>query len=112
MRLGRLGEPIELDLGWPHSPLQEELRDPFERRSRPPDGWPQRCNVAACGLRRLRARGNEGGAAAWLEHDETPLRDFAADRIENRIAVGHHLCEIGSGHFQHGVGTSLGDPLG
>jgi hypothetical protein len=42
----------------------------------------------------LRARGNEDGAAAPLEHGERPLRNIAADRIEDRIAVGHHLCEI------------------
>jgi hypothetical protein len=27
-----------------------------------------------------------------LEHGERPLRDIAADRIEDRIAVGHRLC--------------------
>jgi hypothetical protein len=96
MRLSRLGEPIELDLGWPHGSLQDELRDPFEKTSGAPDRWPQRYDVAACGLRRLRTRGNEGGATAWLEHGERPLRDIATDRIENRITVGHHLCEIGN----------------
>ena len=94
MRLSRLGEPIELDLGWPHGSLQDELCDPFEKTSGAPDRWPQRYDVAACGLRRLCTRGNEGGATAWLEHGERPLRDIATDRIEDRIAVGHHLCEI------------------
>src|SRR5215831_11579966 len=94
MRPSRLGEPIELDLGWPHGSSQDELCDSFEKTSGAPDRWPQRYDVAACGLRRLWARGNEGGTTAWLEHGERPVRDTATDRIEDRIAVGHHLCEI------------------
>src|SRR6516164_8511100 len=105
MRLRRLGEPIELDLGWPHGSLQDELRNLFEKPSRAPDRRPQRCDVSTCRLRSLCARGNESGAAAWLEHGETPLRDIAADRIEDRIAVGHHLCEVTNVIVDDFIGT-------
>ena len=55
---------------------------------------PQRRHIAAVGLRRLRARRNEGGAAARLEHREGFLRHIAADGVEHGVATFHHLGEI------------------
>ena len=51
-------------------------------------------DVAAVRLWRLRARGDEGRAAARLQHGKRALRDVAADGVEHRIAAAHDLGEI------------------
>jgi hypothetical protein len=51
MRLSRLGEPIELDLGRPHGLLAGRVARSFERPSRAPDRWPQRCGPGVDDLR-------------------------------------------------------------
>ena len=53
MRFSRLGEPIELDFGWPHGSFQDELRDPFKKPSRTTHRWPsgvtsRRAGCGAC----------------------------------------------------------------
>ena len=66
MRFGGLCQAVELDFGRAHGAGSDQLRYTFKRRAGAADRGPQRGHVVAIGLRRLRARGDEGGTAAGL----------------------------------------------
>ena len=55
---------------------------------------PERLHVIAIGLWRLRAGCDKSRPPTQLEYRKAPLRNVAADRIENGVAIGHHLGEI------------------
>jgi hypothetical protein len=94
MGLAGLGQTIEPDLGSAYGPRLKQVGDAFEMASSALNRRPERRDIVALRLWCLRAGGDEGGAAARLEHCEGPLRDVAADRIEDGIATGHNLSEI------------------
>src|SRR5262249_51897888 len=94
MRLGSIGQAINLDLRRAHRAYLDELRDAFEMPPGAPNRRSQRLDVIARRFRRLRARRDEGGPTARPEHRERPLCHLAADGIEEGIAIGHHLREI------------------
>jgi len=87
VRLGGLRQAVELDLRRAHRAGGDQLRDPFERRAGAADLGAQRGHVVAVRLRRLRARGDEGGAAAGPQHRERFLRHLTADGIEDGVAI-------------------------
>ncbi len=58
-------------------------------------------------LRRLRPGGDERGAAARLQHGERSLRDVAADRVEDRIAILDDLGEVDGVVVDDLVGADL-----
>src|SRR5690242_9445912 len=67
MGVGGFGQAIELDLGRADGAGRKELGDAFEMPAGASNRRPQRRDVVAVGLWRLRARRDEGGTAARLE---------------------------------------------
>src|SRR5215472_15689741 len=70
MGVGGFGQPIELDFGRADGAGRIELGDALDMAAGASDRGPQRRDVVAVGLVRLRARRDEGRAAARLEHRE------------------------------------------
>src|SRR5262249_24966594 len=94
MGIACFGQPVELDLGRPHSSRLNEVDDAFEMPPRPPNRRSQRLDVIAWRFRRLRPGGDKGGPTARPEHREGALRHVAPDRIEDGIAIGRNFSEI------------------
>src|SRR5215468_3511406 len=88
------GQPIELDRGRSDGAGRIELGDALDMAAGASDGGSQRRDVVAVGLGRLRARRDEGRAAARLEYRKALLRYVPADGVEDGVAILHHLGEI------------------
>ncbi len=94
MRVDRLRQAIELYFRDAYGSRLNQLCDALERAAAALNRRPQRGHVAAIGLWRLRAGGDERGAAARLEHGERALCHVSPDGIEDGVATGRHLREI------------------
>src|SRR5262249_36975364 len=66
MGVGGFGQPIELDLGRADGAGRKQLGDALDMPAGASHGGPERRDVVAVGLGRLRARRDEGPAAARL----------------------------------------------
>src|SRR5262245_3794630 len=84
------------DLGRADGADATELGDPLEVWPVARHRRPQRSDIAAIRLGRLRAGGDEGRASAPLQHGEGACRDVAAHGLEHRVAVLRDLGEIRS----------------
>src|ERR1700730_16056608 len=94
MGVGGVGQPIELALGRAYGARFKQLGDTFDMAAGASDRGPQRRDVVALGLWRLRARRDEGRTSARLEHRERPLRYLPADGVEDGVAILRHFGEI------------------
>src|SRR5262252_7920143 len=85
VRVGGLGQAIKLDLRHAYGARLEQFQDALERPARALHRRPERGDIIARGLRRLRPGRDEGGAAARLEHGEGALRHLAADSVKDGV---------------------------
>src|SRR5262249_15671693 len=94
MGVGGFGQPIELDV-WPADGAGgNQSGDARDMAGGTSHGGPERRDVVAVGLWRLRARRDEGRAAARLEHRERPLRHVPTDGVEDGVAIFRNASEI------------------
>src|SRR5215510_9430910 len=87
MGVGGFGQPIELDVGRADGAGRNEFGDALDMPAGTSHGGPERRDVVAVGLWRLRARRDEGRAATRLEHREGLLRYVPADGVEHGVAI-------------------------
>src|SRR5262249_49722202 len=94
MGVGGFGQPIELDLGRADGAGLKQLGDALDMAAGASDRGPQRRDVVAVRLGRLRARRDEGRAAARLQHRERFLSHIPADGVEHGVAIFRNFREI------------------
>src|SRR5918993_1634021 len=104
-RFSRLGELEQRDVLRPDNALAVEFGDALHVLAFARHGGPERCDIAAVGLGRRRAGGDEGGAAARLENGEGTGRHVATYGLEHRVAILDDLGEVGGAVVDHLIGA-------
>ena len=104
-----IGQAIKRDLGRADGARPDQFDDALEMRAIAPDRRTQRAQVTARRWRRLRTRPDEGRPTTRLEHRKRFLRHSAADGIEDGVAVGNDLGEVGGGIVDDFVGTDCAE---